>query len=105
MKVHNFGTKFKMSTDIRKRTGLNTERESGKQGKRRQERKIDKAEEEERLVEKKTPNVILHSLHGLEGWGERERKTREREGGMGEGRERGAGEEKGRRRRVTREKV
>lgn len=50
--------------------------------------------EEERLVEKKTLNVMLHSLHGVEGRGERE--ARKKEGGLGEGRER---------RRVTREKV
>lgn len=30
------------------------------------------AKEDERLVEKKTPNVILHSLHGVQGRRERE---------------------------------
>lgn len=41
------------------------------------------AEEEERLVEKKTLNVILHSLHGVK---EGERGEGKKEGGMGEGR-------------------
>lgn len=51
------------------------------------------AEEEERLVEKKTANVILHSLHGVEG----------RRGAGGEGgKERVQGWEGW---RVTREKV
>lgn len=54
------------------------------------------AEEEERLVEKKTLNVILHSLHGVKGRRERGEEKR----GRNKGRERG---EKGR--RVTREKV
>lgn len=55
--------------------------------------KHSQAQEEERLVEKKTLNVILHSLHGVKG------ERREGRGSNG-GRERG---EKGR--RVTREKV
>lgn len=39
------------------------------------------AEEEERLVKKQTANVILHSIHGVQG-----RRVRDG-GGMGEGRE------------------
>lgn len=55
------------------------------------------ADEEERLVEKKTQNVILHSLHGVQERRERkrerqkdrkiEREAREKKGGLGEGRE------------------
>lgn len=49
------------------------------------------AEVEERLVEKKTPNVILHSLHGVQG---RETKARgEEKRGRNGGRERGEKEE------------
>lgn len=45
------------------------------------------AEEEEKLVEKKMPNVILHSLHGVQGGRETEKRKRQRKkrGGMGEG--------------------
>lgn len=39
--------------------------------------RTDRQEKEERLVEKKTLNVILHSLHGVKGRKKRRGKERE----------------------------
>lgn len=84
----------------KKRTGLNTkrERERGKQDKDQETEwgsalTDRQAEEEERLVEKKTPNVILHSLHGAQGRGVWERKPEEKRGRNGGKGERGKEEE------------
>ncbi|TNN81708.1 hypothetical protein EYF80_008154 [Liparis tanakae] len=75
-----------MSTCVEKRTGLNTvggrEGDEVKIERRRASPAKDKQrEKEERLVEKKTPNVILHSLHGVEGRRERGGEKRGRSGG------------------------
>lgn len=100
------GSKFKMSCDIQKRTGLNIEGgteggrvgERGKDGERESNNKERgrkcrygdrQAEKEERLVEMKTLNVILFLCM---------RKEREREIEIGDGereRERSGGWERG----------
>lgn len=122
--VHNFlthihklwwvGSKFKTSSDVQK------ENRSEHGGREKQDRvwetdtagtvKDRQAEEKDREVEKKTPNVILHSLHGVQGrreiqtdkkryrGGKWVNETGQKEKGMGEGRE-------GREKRVTLEKV
>lgn len=60
--------------------------------------KHQQAEEEERLVEKKTLNVILHSLHGVKGRRERGEKKERQEQGK---RKRGEGEEGDKRESLT----
>ena len=61
-------------------TKKNRSEHGGQEGKKNKKQETDtadavkerQAEEDERLVEKKTPNVILHSLHGVQGRRERE---------------------------------